>query len=198
MDQTNGIEKPVRPGYAARTRQLVRSLAIAAATGLVGLAAYASISQIIAIGVVEHFAPLGGPATITMRTLTLEPGEILGWHYHPGVGAYTIVKTGTLTVEDGCGGETVYAEGQAFLEPPLRVHRGKNLTASPVVTAQTFIVPTGDPTSVSPGQVCGVPVEVDECRGGGWMAFDFPRRFVSQGECVEYVITNKLRDLGLH
>jgi quercetin dioxygenase-like cupin family protein len=184
--------------FSSRARRLVWAVGGTAATGLVGVTAYAAVSQVIGAGVIEHLPLFGGPATITMRTLTIAPGEVLGWHYHPGVGAYTIVTTGTLTVEDGCGGETLYTAGQAFLEPPLRVHRGKNLTSNPVVTAQTFIVPTGEPTSVSPGQLCGVPVEVDECRGDGWMAFNHPRSFVNQGDCVEYVITNKLREHGLH
>lgn len=104
----------------------------AAGAVLVGITVYAAINQTIAVGVMEHSALIGGPATLTMRTLTILPGEVLGWHYHPGAGAYTIVKTGTLTVEDGCGGETVYTAGQGFLEPSGRVHRGKNLTGEDV------------------------------------------------------------------
>lgn len=80
------------------------------------------------------------------------------------VGAYTVVKRGTLTIEDGCGGEEVFTAGQAFLEPPGRVHSGKNLGAEEVETIQTFVVPTGTPISVSTEQLCGPPARVEDCR----------------------------------
>lgn len=162
----------------------------AVGAALVAFAAYSAVNQTIAVGTVEHSDQIGGPATVTMRTLTVAPGEVLGWHYHPGAGALTVVASGTLTIEDGCGGETVYTAGQAFLEPPLRVHRGKNLTTDPTVTAQTFVVPTGSGTTVSPGlQLCGAPQQVAECKGDGWAIFNHPRVFVSQGDCMQYVIT---------
>ena len=124
---------------------------------ILGITIYAATNNTIADGTISYFEPFGGPATVRIRTLTIAPGEVLGWHYHPGVGAYTIVKQGTLTVEDGCGGEQDYQQGQAFLEPSFRVHRGKNLTTGEVITAQTFIVPHGSPFTVDTGQVCGHP-----------------------------------------
>jgi len=124
---------------------------------ILGITIYAATNNTIADGTISYFEPFGGPATVRIRTLTIAPGEVLGWHYHPGVGAYTIVKQGTLTVEDGCGGEQDYQQGQAFLEPAFRVHRGKNLTTGEVITAQTFIVPHGSPFTVDTGQVCGHP-----------------------------------------
>jgi hypothetical protein len=96
-----------------------------------------------------------------------------------------------LNIEDGCGGEAIYTAGQAFLEPPLRVHRGKNLTADPVVTAQTFIVPTGSGISVSTTQLCGAPIEAQECFGDGWKIFNHPRFFSSRLDCIRFVITGK-------
>lgn len=129
-------------------------------------------------------------STMTMRTLTIAPGEVLGWHNHP-TGAYTIVKTGTLTVEDGCGDVVVYPQGSAFFEPPGRVHRGKNLTDGEVTTAQMFIAPPGLPISVSTGQACGEPVSVSECMDDGWMVFTYPRSFANQGDCVRFVTAGK-------
>jgi quercetin dioxygenase-like cupin family protein len=162
------------------------SFALVAATG------FAAVSQVIGVGTMEDSDLVGGPATMMMRTLTIAPGEVLGWHYHPGAGAFTIVTTGVLTIEDGCGGEVVYTAGQAFLEPPHRVHRGKNLTGEPVVTAQTFIVPAGEMTTVATsGPLCGAPVNVQECRGSGWMRFNHPRGFVSLGDCISYVIVGR-------
>lgn len=167
---------------------MTAAIAIALAAGFTCFAVYAATSQTIGTGTMQHSEPMGGPATLTMRTLTISPGEVLGWHHHPGIGAYTVVVSGTLTVEDGCGGAAVYSQGQAFLEAPDRVHRGKNLTGANVVTAQTLLVPLGTPTSVSHAQrMCGVPQRVEECKNDGWLAFNFPSYFMNQGECVEFV-----------
>ncbi|MCA1622855.1 MAG: cupin domain-containing protein [Acidobacteria bacterium] len=154
---------------------------------ILGIGVYAAVNNTIADGVYAHFEQFGGPAATRMRTLTIAPGEVLGWHNHPGVGAYTIVKQGTLTVEDGCGFETVYTQGQAFIEPAGRVHRGKNLTSEPVITAQTFIVPLGNPYTIDTGQVCGRPIKIEECTGNGWETFNYPRNFYSQDDCISSV-----------
>ncbi len=170
---------------------LRKGLVIALSMGalILGVTAFASVNNTIAVGTIPQFQQFGGPAEIRMRTLTIAPGEVMGWHNHPGVGAYTIIKQGTLTVEDGCGFENVYTAGQAFVEPAGRVHRGKNLTAGEVITAQTFIVPLGSPTSIDPGgPVCGRPVFVDECKADGWRRFNYPRSFNSQGDCMDFVI----------
>ena len=169
-----------------------KGLVIALSFGalILGITAYAAVNLTIAEGVYSYFEAFGGPASTRMRTLTIAPGEILGWHNHPGVGAYTIVKQGTLTVEDGCGFEAVYTAGQAFLEPAGRVHRGKNLTNEPVITAQMFIVPLGQPYTIDTVQACGRPLRVDECKAGGWQAFNYPRAFNSQGDCVSSLMPN--------
>lgn len=173
-----------------RRRKIAAAVAVLA-MGCTTIAAYAATSQIIASGTLEYSPVTDGPATVTMRTLTLAPGEVLGWHHHDGDGAWTVVVSGTLTVEDGCGEVKTYAQGQAFKEAPNRIHRGKNLTDATVVTAQTFVMPQGHPISdahSTPG--CGVPVSVDECKYEGWRKFTFPT-FTNQGECTEFVILNK-------
>jgi quercetin dioxygenase-like cupin family protein len=174
-----------------RTTRLKR--AIVAGLGaalLVGVTVYAATSVISGAGTIAHFEPFDGPATMTARSLFINANEVLSWHQHPGIGAYTIVKTGTLTVEDGCGGEVVYPQGTAFIEPPGRVHRGK-AGADAVETVQTFVVPLGSPFSVNVPQACGQPLVVDECKGNGWFHFTYPRTFSNQGECQQYVITGR-------
>lgn len=171
-----------------------KRVVIAATLGALalGVTAYAALNNTIGVGVLEYSEAIGGPATITMRTLTIAPGEVLGWHAHPGAGAYTIVTKGTLTVEDGCGFETVYGPGQAFLEPAGRVHRGKNLGTGEVVTAQTFIVPLGEGTTHSLASPrCGRPLVASECKNGGWMSFDYPHPFTNQGDCEQFVLTGR-------
>jgi len=167
------------------------TIATSVGLALVGATLYAAVSTVIAVGVMAESDLFDGPASITMRTLEIESGEVLGWHYHSGVGAYTIVTTGTLTVEDGCGGETIYGSGEAFLEPPGRVHRGKNLGNTEVVTAQTFIVPLGMPNSVSVPQRCGPPAVLADCRAGTWEQYTHPRAFSNQGDCERFVNTGR-------
>ena len=118
----------------------------------------------IAIGTILNSELFDGPATVTVRQLKILPGEVLAWHYHPGR-AYNVIKSGTLTVEDGCGGEDL-------------------------VVINTFIVPQGSPTTINtPGnqRLCGPPESVDECKNGGWLNFTHPRTFNSKGDCIHYV-----------
>jgi quercetin dioxygenase-like cupin family protein len=174
-----------------RATRLNRVIVIGLGALLLGgvTAAYAATSVIRGVGTMAHYEPFDGPATMTSRSLFIEANEVLPWHQHPGIGAYTIVKTGTLTVEDGCGGEVVYPEGSAFIEPAGRVHRGIAGDV-PVETVQTFLVPAGSAFSVNVPKGCGAPLVVDECKGNGWREFTYPRTFSNQGDCITYVHGN--------
>ena len=157
---------------------------------LIGVATYAAVTVILAVGTIPESAVFDGPATVTVRTLTIKPGEVLAWHYHPGY-AFNVVKSGTLTVEEGCGGEQTLTPGQAFEELDGHVHRAKNLsTTEDVVVYNTFIVPQGKPTTVNiPNNErrCGPPSDVNECKDDGWLSFTQPHSFGNQGECVDFV-----------
>ena len=161
---------------------------------LFGVITYAASTVLLAVGTIPQSELFDGPATVTVRTLTLAPGEVLAWHYHPGY-AFNVVKSGALTVEDGCGGEeTLLAtdtSNNAFKEMDGRVHRAKNLsTTESVVVYNTFIVPKGKPTTRNiPGNErrCGPPEDVDECKNDGWLKFTHPQSFISQGQCVDFV-----------
>jgi quercetin dioxygenase-like cupin family protein len=170
----------------AKRRVRLAILAGLAALLLGATSIYAATSVISAVGTIAHYEPFDGPATMTARSLFISANEALGWHVHPGIGAYTIVKTGTLTVEDGCGAEVVYPAGTAFIEPAGRVHRGIAGDA-PVETVQTFLVPAGTAFSVNVPKACGAPLTVDECMGNGWSAFNYPRTFSNQGDCIQYL-----------
>ncbi len=166
-------------------------IGISAGVLLLGVTVYAATTVILAVGTIEDSQLFDGPATVTVRTLTINPGESLQWHYHPGY-AFNVVKSGTLTVEDGCGGHTeTLTPGQAFEEMDGRVHRARNLsTTEPVVVYNTFIVPQGKPTTMNiPNneQRCGPPIDVDECKNEGWMNFNHPGAFANQGQCVDFV-----------
>lgn len=161
---------------------------------LCGTAAYAATTAILAVGTNPHSEIVDGPAEVTVRTISFAPGEEGAWHYHPGP-LINVVIRGTVTVEDGCGGERSFTVGQAF-EEGGRVHRPKNLGSEATFAYQTFVVPLGAPTTTTvniPGGVrpCGPARSVDECKDGGWMNFNFPRGFGSQGECVQFVLGGK-------
>lgn len=159
---------------------------------LFGVTAYAAIITPLGSGNIPHSETLDGPATVTMRTLSFAPGEVGVWHYHPGP-LFNVVTQGTVTVEDGCGGEQSYTVGQAF-EEGGRVHRPKNLGAVPTFAYQTFVVPLGNPTTVNISgneRLCGPVRKVEECKDNGWMNFTFPHTFNNQGECVAFVEANK-------
>jgi len=175
-----------------KIRKLSRAFVTAITLGVVllGVSAYAAVTLILAVGTIPNSQLVDGNATVTVRTLTLRPGEVGAWHYHPGY-AFNVVKSGNLTVEEGCGGEETLTPGQGFEEVDGHVHRAKNLSATEdVVVYNTFIVPQGRPTTVNivnNEQRCGPPSDVNECKDDGWVKFNQPRSFNDQGDCVQYV-----------
>ncbi|MBA2527256.1 MAG: cupin domain-containing protein [Pyrinomonadaceae bacterium] len=174
-----------------KTNVLRNKLALVVGLGLIllGGTAYAAVIVLLAVGTIPQSELFDGPATVTVRTLTMAPGEVLAWHYHPGY-AFNVIKRGALTVEDGCGGEETISAGQAFEELDGRVHRAKNLGTEEVEVYNTFIVPGGNPTTVNiPNNErrCGPPRSVSECQDHGWLNFSHPRGFSDQDDCVQYV-----------
>ena len=188
MRKVNPLKPATLLGLGARPS--LYAVGACASFVLISAAAYAAVTQILAVGTIADSEIFDGPATVTVRTLTIKPGETLAWHYHPGY-AFNVVKSGTLTVEEGCGGEETLTPGQAFEELRGDVHRAKNLSATEdVVVYNTFIVPQGRPTTVNiPGneQRCGPPADVTDCKDGGWVNFNFPHAFNNQGECAQFV-----------
>lgn len=171
------------------TLTLIIGIGLLAVSGVI---AYAAIINVISVGTLAHSEILGGTATVTNRTISFAPGEVGAWHYHPGP-LFNVVTQGTVTLEDGCGGEQSYGPGQAF-EEGGRIHRPKNLGSDPTFAYQTFVIPQGSPTTVNiPGNVqqCGPPRNVDECRHGGWANFTFPDSFANQWQCMVWVIRNR-------
>jgi quercetin dioxygenase-like cupin family protein len=149
----------------------------------------ASTAEIVLSGTIPDSHVFNGAVNVSTRVLTLKPGEKLPWHYHPGY-AFNVVKSGTLTVEDGCGEKKTLTAGQGFEAADGRVHRGANLSDSVVVVYDNFIIPQGQPTTVTfPGEEsrCGPPQQTDECQNNGWKKFDHPRRFTCEGQCLSFV-----------
>jgi quercetin dioxygenase-like cupin family protein len=170
--------------------RLVAAIAIVVGISLLCAALYAATTaEILLAGTISDSRVFNGPVNVSTRMLTLKPGDKLPWHYHPGY-AFNVVKSGTLTVEDGCGGRKTLSAGEGFEAADGRVHRGANLSDRDTIVYDNFIIPQGKPTTVTfPGEEsrCGPPQATDECKNGGWRKFDHPRRFDSQGQCLSFV-----------
>jgi hypothetical protein len=145
-------------------------------------------------GTSDHIALAGGPARLIARRLTTHVGETeetAAWHYHPGY-VYNVVAQGTIIVEDGCGEINQYSAGEAFETSDGRVHRAYNLGDVDAIEYNMFVnLGEGNATITKTipqnEQRCGPPGTVEECKGGGWVKFDWPTPFANQGACIAYV-----------
>jgi quercetin dioxygenase-like cupin family protein len=146
-----------------------------------------AVMNILAAGTTRYSEVINGPATLTFRQLLMDPNEVSGWHYHPGT-LLSVVKRGSVTVEDGCGGEDAHGKDEAFEAVGERIHRARAGGDEQLEELNLFITPQGmTPTVQVPERRCGPPVSRQECRHNGWRDFDHPRRFGSQAECVQFV-----------
>lgn len=172
-------------------RKLILVMA-ACAISIFAITAYAVTQVRLAQGTISSSEVFnGGPAVVTMTQITLQPGDVIPWHYHPGR-VYVIVKSGTITEESGCGGSEVLAAGQAFEDPIPQVHQVSNTGTVPAVLFSTLISAPGQPLAINTGgPLCGPPTNKDQCKDGGWVNFNFPRSFEDQGDCVSSINTGK-------
>ena len=171
-------------------RKLALVLAICGVT-LCGVTAYAITTVQVAKGTIAHYEPFNGPAEVSIRKNTFQPGDTGPWHYHPGP-VYVILTAGTVTVIEGCGDVKQYSSGDAFYEPAGGVHQVTNQGTVPVEFYTTGVVPVGQPTRiVVDGPRCGPPTDTQQCKDGGWMKFNFPHVFENQGDCASFVNTGK-------
>ena len=160
------------------------------AMGLLGFTVQsATTANILIDGTIPDSKVFEGPVRLTLRELTLKPGEALPLHFHPGH-VFIAVKSGTLTVEDGCGEQKKLTSGQGLEKWNGRVHRGKNVGATDVMVYDIFFTSPAKPTTVTiPANErrCGPPKDVNECTNDGWRRFDHPRTFMNQGQCAKFV-----------
>ncbi len=172
-------------------RKLVLAVGLFAVL-LLGVTAYAVVTSVrLATGTIQSSVLFNGPAEVTVTQITMQPGDIIPWHYHPGR-VYVIVKSGTVTQDEGCGGSEVFTAGQAFEEAIPRVHQVRNTGVVPAELFVTNISPVGQPRTIpTGGPLCGPPTSKDQCKHGGWMNFNFPRTFENQGDCIGFLKGDK-------
>lgn len=152
------------------------------------LTTYAAVTTVrLAHGTIPNSELFNGPADVVMSQITMQPGDVIPWHYHPGR-AYVIVKSGTVTQDGGCGDSEVLVAGQAFEEPVPHVHQVRNTGTVPAELFNMNIGPAGQPRTIpTGGPLCGPPTTQEQCKDNGWMGFSFPRSFENQGDCVSFV-----------
>ena len=131
-----------------RKRRLVAALCL---ISIAAVTAYALTSVRLALGTIPFSVLFNGPADVAVSQITMQPGDVIPWHYHPGR-AYVVVKSGTVTEEDGCGSSEVFTAGQAFEEPIPRVHQVRNTGSVPAELFATIIVPAGQPRTINTGR----------------------------------------------
>ncbi|WP_053929937.1 cupin domain-containing protein [Streptomyces sp. NRRL S-4] len=149
-----------RNGKSAKGRGAPRKALLVgvcvAALGLLPAAAAATPGSgvsgtVVAKGTSEgklRIKPPKGPADVTFREITVQPGGSTGWHTHSGQ-LIAVVKSGTLTrTLDDCSVEVTPA-GTSFIEPSGARHRhiGRNLGTEPVVLWVTYLLPEGSELS---------------------------------------------------
>ena len=136
--KVSGTQKHNFP--SVKRPRLARLPGVMGAVGLAaGLLMCQSVAAITVIPLGKGQLPSGD--FIVMSQLILNPGESVGWHYHPGTGL-RVVLSGTLTEDAGCGAPLVaHTAGSAFQEDPGHVHRIFNLGNEPVMVQRTDILP---------------------------------------------------------
>ena len=89
------------------------------------------------------------PGTVEIQAFTLDPGEVVPWHYHKGL-SYIVLVEGTLTEQEltktgNCGTQQRFRSGAAFVETPGRIHTVTNSGSTKAVIYWATIFPKGDP-----------------------------------------------------
>ena len=100
--------------------------------------------------------PMSGPYEVAQLINAYEPGASTPWHTHPGLVLATVLD-GQITLRMG-NTETVYKEGDNFVERPGDVMQATNRTGNPTNILATFMLPKGAPLSTpQPGDTTPPP-----------------------------------------
>jgi quercetin dioxygenase-like cupin family protein len=89
-----------------------------------------------------------GPAQITVAIVTMEQGQVTGWHRHEAPLAAHMLE-GELTVDYGEDGPRVYKEGDTLIEALGSRHNGENTGDGIARILVVFAGAIGTPNTVS-------------------------------------------------
>jgi quercetin dioxygenase-like cupin family protein len=91
--------------------------------------------------------PMTVPYDVAQLVQDFAPGSATPFHIHPGIVVVTVLS-GAITF-DVNGGETVYKEGESFVEVPNQVAQARNAGSVPTRVMASFLIPPGAPLSTS-------------------------------------------------
>lgn len=109
-------------------------------------------------------APMPEPFDVVQQGLEFAPGATTPRHTHPGIVMVTVLA-GELTFNLN-GVDTLYREGESFVEVPTQVVQARNASAAPTRVMVSYLLPAGaplsaphaDPAAVQPG--AGMPASL--------------------------------------
>lgn len=89
-----------------------------------------------------------GPAEITVAIVTMQPGQVTGWHRHEAPLTAHMLE-GELTVDYGDDGTRVYRQGDTLIEALGSRHNGQNTGTGIARVLVVFSGAVGTPNTVS-------------------------------------------------
>ena len=89
-----------------------------------------------------------GPAQITAAIVTMQPGQVTGWHRHEAPLTAHMLE-GELTIDYGDDGIRVYREGDTLIEALGSRHNGENTGDGIARIFVVFSGAVGTPNTVS-------------------------------------------------
>jgi LPXTG-motif cell wall-anchored protein len=90
-------------------------------------------------------APMTEPFDVVQQGLEFAPGAATPWHTHPGLVMVTVLA-GELTFNVN-GQDTVYREGESFVELPNQLAQARNTSGAPTRVMASYLLPSGAPLS---------------------------------------------------
>ena len=96
----------------------------------------------------QQIVYLEGPAQITAAIITMQAGQVTGWHRHEAPLTAHMLE-GQLTVDYGDDGKRVYRAGDTLIEALGSRHNGKNTGDGIARIFVAFSGAVGTPNSVS-------------------------------------------------
>ena len=96
----------------------------------------------LATGTIDFLSRFNGPANVFLDKITLEPGDTVAYHFHPG-DAVNVVTQGTITLNNRCSSPKNFSVGETFIESAEVVHSLSNEGSEPAVFYAEVVGPGG-------------------------------------------------------
>jgi hypothetical protein len=91
-----------------------------------------------------------GSTDLIAQDIVYHPGDVSGWHYHPGLVLVENEGPGTATFRDACGPTTI-PPNASFYETGHEPGQLENNSAADFTIHAMYVLPTGAPPRVNTG-----------------------------------------------